>query len=136
MLRVPFAGGFQVDLQCAEHDPVELFGTGHAVRQWLPGAVGDGYADRILWVSTYRFRQVVADRFTDARRRVLLVGEAAHLFPPFGARADRGAVERSHRRRDLRRDLLQRNPWDISVHHRIVARNTIKSSTVDTWDVR
>jgi 3-(3-hydroxy-phenyl)propionate hydroxylase len=86
VLRVPFAGGFQVDLQCAERDPVELFGTAHAVRQWLPGAIGDGYADRILWVSTYRFLQVVAERFTDAHRRVLLVGEAAHLFPPFGAR--------------------------------------------------
>jgi 3-(3-hydroxy-phenyl)propionate hydroxylase len=28
----------------------------------------------------------VADAFTDRHRRVLLVGEAAHLFAPFGAR--------------------------------------------------
>src|SRR5262249_33525802 len=40
----------------------------------------------IQWISTYRFLQVVADRFTDDARRVLLVGEAAHLFAPFGAR--------------------------------------------------
>src|SRR5207244_1739310 len=29
---------------------------------------------------------VVASSFADPHRRVLLVGEAAHLFPPFGAR--------------------------------------------------
>jgi 3-(3-hydroxy-phenyl)propionate hydroxylase len=86
VLRVPFAGGFQVDLQCGDGDPVDLFGSPDGVRQWLPHAVGEGHADRILWVSTYRFLQVVADRFADAHRRVLLVGEAAHLFPPFGAR--------------------------------------------------
>jgi 3-(3-hydroxy-phenyl)propionate hydroxylase len=37
-------------------------------------------------VSTYRFYQVVASAFTDQHRRACLVGEAAHLFAPFGAR--------------------------------------------------
>jgi 3-(3-hydroxy-phenyl)propionate hydroxylase len=86
VLRVPFTGGFQVDLQCRENDPPETFNTMDAVRRWLPSVVGQGYDDRILWVSTYHFLQVVADRFVDPHRRVLLVGEAAHLFPPFGAR--------------------------------------------------
>ncbi|MEU9308873.1 FAD-dependent monooxygenase [Streptomyces sp. NPDC048256] len=86
VMRVPFTGGFQVDLQCRDDDPEEAFGTEDAVREWLPGVVGDGYADRILWVSTYRFLRKVAASFTDPRGRVLLVGEAAHLFPPFGAR--------------------------------------------------
>ena len=44
------------------------------------------FVDRIVWASTYQFLQVVADRFTDEHRRVLLAGEAAHLFAPFGAR--------------------------------------------------
>jgi 3-(3-hydroxy-phenyl)propionate hydroxylase len=44
------------------------------------------YAARVTWVSTYVFLQVLARTFTDAERRVLLVGEAAHLFAPFGAR--------------------------------------------------
>ncbi|GAA4673248.1 FAD-dependent monooxygenase [Phytohabitans rumicis] len=86
VLRVPFAGGFQVDLQCRDDDPPEAYGTAEAVRRWLPAVVGAGYEDQILWVSTYRFLQVVATAFADPRRRVLLVGEAAHLFPPFGAR--------------------------------------------------
>ncbi|MFF1548506.1 FAD-dependent monooxygenase [Streptomyces sp. NPDC058291] len=86
VMRVPFTGGFQVDLQCRDDDAQEAFGTEEAVRRWLPAVVGEGYADRILWVSTYRFQRLVAASFTDPRRRVLLVGEAAHLFPPFGAR--------------------------------------------------
>ncbi|MFF3203184.1 FAD-dependent monooxygenase [Streptomyces sp. NPDC002962] len=86
VMRVPFTGGFQVDLQCRDDDPEEAFGTEDAVREWLPGVVGDGYADRILWVSAYRFLRKVAASYTDPHGRVLLVGEAAHLFPPFGAR--------------------------------------------------
>lgn len=85
-MRVPFTGGFQVDLQCRDDDREEEYGTEEAVRRWLPAVVGEGYADRILWVSTYRFLRKVAASFTDPHRRVLLVGEAAHLFPPFGAR--------------------------------------------------
>jgi 3-(3-hydroxy-phenyl)propionate hydroxylase len=127
VLRVPFRGGFQVDLQCRDDDPMDDFGTEAAVRDWLPGVVGDGYADRVLWVSTYHFLQKVAESFTDPHRRVLLAGEAAHLFPPFGARgmnsgiadadaaaeAIAGAVAGSGRsgaaaRRRLRRDPARR----------------------------
>jgi 3-(3-hydroxy-phenyl)propionate hydroxylase len=86
VLRVPFAGGFQVDLQCRDGDPPEAYDTAEAVRRWLPAVIGDGYDGQVLWVSTYRFLQVVAASFTDPGRRVLLAGEAAHLFPPFGAR--------------------------------------------------
>ncbi len=86
VMRVPFTGGFQVDLQCFDDDREEAYGTEDAVRRWLPSVVGDGYDGRILWVSTYRFLRKVAASFTDPHRRVLLAGEAAHLFPPFGAR--------------------------------------------------
>ncbi|WP_259471888.1 FAD-dependent monooxygenase [Streptomyces shenzhenensis] len=86
VMRVPFTGGFQIDLQCRDDDVQEEFGTEETVRKWLPAVVGEGYDDRVLWVSTYRFLRKVADTFTDRHRRVLLVGEAAHLFPPFGAR--------------------------------------------------
>lgn len=72
--------GFQVDLQCRDDDAQEAYGTEEAVREWLPAVVGDGYAERILWVSTYRFLRKVAASFSDPHRRVLLVGEAAHLF--------------------------------------------------------
>ena len=86
VMRVPFTGGFQLDLQCRDDDATRDYGTREAVRRWLPEVVGDGYDERILWVSTYRFLRKVAADFTDPHRRVLLAGEAAHLFPPFGAR--------------------------------------------------
>ena len=86
VLLVPFAGGWRADLQCRPGDDPDDFSDGEGVRRWIARVLAPGYSDRITWVSTYRFLQVVADRFTDANRRVLLVGEAGHLFAPFGAR--------------------------------------------------
>jgi 3-(3-hydroxy-phenyl)propionate hydroxylase len=86
VMRVPFAGGFQLDLQCKDGDRPEDWADDAAVRTWVAKVVGERYADRLLWVSRYHFLHVVADTFTDSEHRVLLVGEASHLFPPFGAR--------------------------------------------------
>ncbi|MFB9585587.1 FAD-dependent monooxygenase (plasmid) [Streptomyces goshikiensis] len=86
VMRVPFAGGFQLDLQCKDGDDPAEWADEEAARRWVTKVVGQKYADRLLWVSRYKFLHVVADSFTDPRHRVLLVGEASHLFPPFGAR--------------------------------------------------
>ncbi|MDQ3946363.1 MAG: FAD-dependent monooxygenase [Actinomycetota bacterium] len=86
VLLVPFAGGWRVDLQCREEDDPEDFNSYEGVQRWLARVIDAGYSERIAWVSTYRFLQVLATAFTDTERRVLLVGEAAHLFAPFGAR--------------------------------------------------
>ncbi|MPZ65267.1 MAG: monooxygenase [Pseudonocardiaceae bacterium] len=86
VLLVPFAGGWRVDLQCRRDDDLGAFAGIDGVRRWLPRVVDERYAERISWVSSYRFLQVVADSFIDEHRRVLLAGEAAHLFAPFGAR--------------------------------------------------
>ena len=86
VLLVPFSGGWRADLQCRPDDDPDQFSDRRGVRQWVAQVLPGPYADRITWVSTYRFLQVVAERFADPNRRVLLVGEAAHLFAPFGAR--------------------------------------------------
>ncbi|QCX73774.1 3-(3-hydroxy-phenyl)propionate/3-hydroxycinnamic acid hydroxylase [Streptomyces sp. YIM 121038] len=86
VMRVPFAGGFQLDLQCKDGDDPEQWATEEAARAWVARVVPPAYAERLLWVSRYHFLQVVADSFTDPAHRVMLVGEASHLFPPFGAR--------------------------------------------------
>ena len=85
MLFVPFAGHWRIDLQCRPDDDAEAFG-GERVKDWLPLVIDAKYAERVTWVSTYVFMQVLAREFVDPTRRVLLVGEAAHLFAPFGAR--------------------------------------------------
>jgi 3-(3-hydroxy-phenyl)propionate hydroxylase len=115
VLLVPFAGGIRADLQLRADDDPERFNDVDGVKRWIGRVLPERYAERITWVSTYRFRQVVAERFTDQHHRVCLVGEAAHLFAPFGARGlnsgipdalvaagsiksalegDRGAIER------------------------------------------
>lgn len=86
MLLVPFAGGWRADLQCNEDDDPGLFSSADGARAWVAATLGEKYGDGITWVSTYQFLQVIARSFVDSCRRVLLVGKAAHLFAPFGAR--------------------------------------------------
>ncbi|CAM5785667.1 FAD-dependent monooxygenase [Cellulomonas persica] len=86
VLVVPFAGGYRVDLQLVTDDDPDELASPDGVRAWLDAVLPRGYADRTTWVSTYQFLQLVAHDFADPHRRVLLVGEAAHLFAPFGAR--------------------------------------------------
>lgn len=106
VLLVPFAGGWRVDLQCRENDDLQAFSGVAAVREWLPKVIDGRHADRISWVSHYQFLQVVADSFVDEQRRVLLVGEAAHLFAPFGARGmNSGIADASAAARAIRSGL-------------------------------
>ncbi len=86
IMFVPFKGGWRVDLQLLEGDNPDDFTSMEGIKQWLPKVLDPKYAERVTWVSTYRFHQVVANSLTDEKCRVLLAGEAAHLFAPFGAR--------------------------------------------------
>jgi len=86
VLVVPFQGGWRVDIQCEPDDDPEHLASDAVVSDLVARVLGEAYADRIDWVSVYQFKQVNADSYTDDHRRVLLAGEAAHLFAPFGAR--------------------------------------------------
>ena len=109
--RSPAAGGSTCS--CAPEDDPEAFGSPEGVRGWLGAVMPAGYADRVTWISTYQFMQLVASTFTDAHRRVLLAGEAAHLFAPFGARGlnsgvpDAEAAAAGHRAGATRRARRQ-----------------------------
>ena len=86
VMHMPFAAGMRVDLQCLPTDDAGYLASPEGLREWLPRVVDPWYTDHVRWVSTYLFRQVVAESFTDPAHRVLLAGEAAHLFAPFGGR--------------------------------------------------
>lgn len=86
LLMVPMKGAWRVDLQCLPGDHVEYLASNEGVQEWLPKVMPARFAQNIKWVSQYRFRQLLASRLTDEARRVLLVGEAAHLFAPWGGR--------------------------------------------------
>ena len=86
VLLVPFEGGWRVDIQCRVDDDPDRLASDEVISDMVGTVLGERYADRVDWVSTYQFKQVVANTFVDEHRRVLLAGEAAHLFAPFGAR--------------------------------------------------
>lgn len=92
ILLVPFAGGWRLDIQCHDDEDPEVLSSDERMQQFVRDVMGEGYADRITWVSTYYFLQVIADSFIDEHRRILLVGEAAHLLAPFGARGMNSGV--------------------------------------------
>ncbi|WP_336082801.1 FAD-dependent monooxygenase [Nocardia sp. SSK8] len=84
VLAAPFRGGLRIDLQCRPTDDIASLTADPAA--WIGPLLPGDRPCEITWTSHYRFRQAVADTFVDAGHRVLLVGEAAHLFAPFGAR--------------------------------------------------
>ncbi|WP_313696306.1 FAD-dependent monooxygenase [Halorarum halobium] len=86
VLLVPFTGGWRVDIQCKLTDDPERLASDAVVSDMVAKTLGERYRDRVDWVSSYQFKQVTADSFVDEHRRVLLAGEAGHLFAPFGAR--------------------------------------------------
>lgn len=86
VLTAPFQGGWRIDVTCRTSDDPQALSGEESVRDIVSATMGERYADRVTWVSTYRFKQVLADRFVDEHRRVLLAGDAAHLFAPFGGR--------------------------------------------------
>jgi 3-(3-hydroxy-phenyl)propionate hydroxylase len=92
VLLVPFQGGWRADLECRSEEDPTRWSEGPGLKQWISDTLGARYAERITWVSSYQFLQVLAQRFTDPAHRVLLVGEAAHLFAPFGARGMNSGV--------------------------------------------
>jgi 3-(3-hydroxy-phenyl)propionate hydroxylase len=92
VLIVPFAGGWRVDLNLLPNDVPDEFTSPEGLRRWIPRVLPESYGQRVRWVSTYRFAQQVAARFADQHQRVLLTGEASHLFAPFGARGMNSSI--------------------------------------------
>jgi 3-(3-hydroxy-phenyl)propionate hydroxylase len=111
VLLLPFRGGWRVDVQCKTQADIDRMGSPDGVREWIPKIMDARYADRIQWISTYRFYKLAAERFTDEKRRVLLAGEAAHLFPPFGGRGlNSGIVDATHAARAIAQALVAPSP--------------------------
>jgi 3-(3-hydroxy-phenyl)propionate hydroxylase len=141
VMHMPFATGMRIDLQCLPTDDVEYLASPQGVREWLAKVVDPWYGDHVQWVSTYRFHQVVADSFTDPHQRVLLAGEAAHLFAPWGGRGLNSGVmdatdaataiatalsskEPTDARRAIQRCATERRAWGL--HNREISSRGLK----------
>ena len=110
VLIVPFRHGIRADIQLHLGDDPRQFSDPDGVGRWLGRILPERYAERVSWVSTYQFLQVVAQSFTDTNRRVLLAGEAAHLFAPFGARGLNSGVRDAVSAAKAVSEALQSNP--------------------------
>lgn len=148
VMHMPFATGMRVDLQCLPTDDVDYLSSPEGVRAWVSKVVGPWYGDHIQWISTYRFHQVVANSYTDDHRRVLLVGEAAHLFAPWGGRglnsgvfdatdaADAIAAASATTDPVQRRKLIEQCADDVrnwGLHNRDVSSNALRVMRGADW---
>jgi 3-(3-hydroxy-phenyl)propionate hydroxylase len=86
LLLVPMQGAWRIDVQCLPGDDVAAWSSEAGIKKWVSKVVDPGCIGEIQWVSTYRFHQLVASQMADETRRMLLIGEAAHLFAPWGGR--------------------------------------------------
>ena len=107
VLLVPFRNGVRADIQLRRGDDPAQYNDPQNVKRWLVRVLPERYVERVTWISTYQFMQVVAATFTDPERRVLLAGEAAHLFAPFGARGLNSGVPDVVAAADAIRDALE-----------------------------
>jgi 3-(3-hydroxy-phenyl)propionate hydroxylase len=112
VMYMPFAGGMRVDIQCKRGDDAEQMATREGIREWMSKILDPWYGEHVQWVSTYRFQQVVANSYTDPYRRVLLAGEAAHLFAPFGGGRglNSGVIDATDAARAIARAIVADTP--------------------------
>src|SRR6056297_2552959 len=81
---------YRIDLQLDPGADPEAEGTEDRVLPRIRAIVGDK-PFRIDWLSVYRFRCMMLDRFVHGR--VIFVGDSAHVVSPFGARGGNGGIQ-------------------------------------------
>ena len=75
---------WRIDWQVPSGTDVEAERANGGLERRIRAVIGASTAYELLWLTPYRFHQRLVERFRSGR--VLLAGDAAHLFSPFGAR--------------------------------------------------
>ena len=75
---------WRIDWQVPSGTDVEAERASGDLDRRIRAVIGAGTEYELLWITPYRFHQRLVERFRIGR--VLLAGDAAHLFSPFGAR--------------------------------------------------
>lgn len=79
------SGWLRVNIQCRNSDNPEYLASDDVISDLVATTLEEQYRDHVSWVSTYQFKQIIADMMSDDYSRILLTGEVRHLFAPFGA---------------------------------------------------
>jgi len=75
---------WRIDWQVPSGTDVEAERANGGLERRIRAVIGASTEYELLWLTPYRFHQRLVERFRSGR--VLLAGDAAHLFSPFGAR--------------------------------------------------
>jgi 3-(3-hydroxy-phenyl)propionate hydroxylase len=75
---------WRIDWQVPPETDVEAERADGRLDARIRAVVGEDVPYQLVWLTVYRFHQRIADRFRAGN--VLLAGDAAHLYSPFGAR--------------------------------------------------
>jgi hypothetical protein len=75
---------WRIDWQVPSETDVEAERRNGGLDRRIRSVVGPSTDYQLIWLTPYRFHQRLVDRFRIGR--VLVAGDAAHLFSPFGAR--------------------------------------------------
>jgi len=75
---------WRIDWQVPSETDVDAERRNGGLDRRIRAVVGPSTEYELLWLTPYRFHQRLVDRFQIGR--VLVAGDAAHLFSPFGAR--------------------------------------------------
>jgi len=122
VMHMPFAGGMRLDIQCLPGDDVAHLSSPDGLREWIPRVVDPWYAEHVTWVSSYHFNQAVATSYTDEHARVILAGEAAHVFAPFGGRGlNSGVMDATDAAAAIDQALRESDSANAARHVRAVA---------------
>ncbi len=80
-------GVWRIDWQIPPDTDMDAETANGGLERRIRAVVGERTDYELVWMTVYRFHQRIADRFrAGPAGRVLLAGDAAHLYSPFGAR--------------------------------------------------
>jgi 2-polyprenyl-6-methoxyphenol hydroxylase-like FAD-dependent oxidoreductase len=75
---------WRIDWQVPPETDIEAERSGGGLDRRIRSVIGEEVPYELVWMTVYRFHQRLADRFRVGN--AFLVGDAAHLYSPFGAR--------------------------------------------------
>ena len=82
---------WRLDYQMAPDADPEYVGREDVVRKRLQAQFGDDVEFEIVWVGPYSYRSHVLEQMR--LKRVLFLGDSAHVMSPFGARGGNSAIQ-------------------------------------------